>query len=57
MFAIVPRNYETAVYSVVCTFLLCAREIGAQDLIDKFVGDNTGAPLRDAAFTLETDDG
>jgi hypothetical protein len=32
-------------------------EIGAQDLIDKFIGDDTGAPLADAVFTLQTDDG
>jgi hypothetical protein len=33
------------------------REIAPQDLIDKFIGDDTGAPLLGAAFTLETSDG
>jgi hypothetical protein len=32
-------------------------EIGAQDLIDAFIGDDTGAPLSMARFVLETDDG
>ncbi|MGA2395264.1 MAG: hypothetical protein ABSH03_18135 [Candidatus Lustribacter sp.] len=32
-------------------------EIDAELLIRKFIGDDTGAPLTDAAFTLETDDG
>lgn len=32
-------------------------QISAQDLIDKFIGDDTGAPLQTAVFTLRTDDG
>jgi lipopolysaccharide export LptBFGC system permease protein LptF len=32
-------------------------EISAQKLIDAFIGDDTGAPLQTATFTLETDDG
>lgn len=32
-------------------------EISAQDLIDKFIGDDTGAPLQGAGFYLDTDDG
>jgi hypothetical protein len=32
-------------------------EITADDLIDKFLGDDTGAPLDAASFELHTDDG
>lgn len=32
-------------------------EIGAQQLIDAFIGNDTGAPLQTAAFELQTDDG
>lgn len=32
-------------------------EIFADDLIEKFIGDDTGAPLESAAFALVTDDG
>ncbi len=32
-------------------------EIAPQELIDKFIGSDTGAPLKEALFTLETDDG
>ena len=32
-------------------------ELEAQDLIDRFIGDDTGAPLHTAELTVETDDG
>ncbi|HEX3672266.1 MAG TPA: hypothetical protein VHT92_11240 [Candidatus Cybelea sp.] len=32
-------------------------EVSPQELIDKFIGADTGAPLKEAVLTLETDDG
>lgn len=32
-------------------------EVTPQELIDKFIGTDTGAPLKEAILTLETDDG
>lgn len=32
-------------------------EVSPQELIDKFIGTDTGAPLNEAVLTLETDDG
>lgn len=32
-------------------------EVTPQELIDKFIGTDTGAPLKEAVLTLETDDG
>lgn len=32
-------------------------EISPGEIIRAFIGDDTGAPLRDASLTIETDDG
>ena len=32
-------------------------EVSPQELVDKFIGADTGAPLEQAVFTLETEDG
>lgn len=32
-------------------------EVSPQELIDKFIGADTGAPLNEAVVTIETDDG